>query len=88
MFKNIDKIQDLIIKEKDKKEYLGFEEIRKRWNKNISKKIKDNSHIIDYKDKKIIIKAKTPAWRKEINFLKEDIKKKKKTIIFQYKKLK
>ena len=83
MFKNIDKILDLIIKEKDKKEYLGFEEIRKRWNKNVSKKIKDNSQIIDYKDKKIIIKAKTPAWRNEINFLKEDIKKKYKTINFQ-----
>ena len=83
MFKNIDKILDLIIKEKDKKEYLGFEEIRKRWNKNISKKIKDNSQIIDYKDKKIIIKAKTPAWRNEITFLKKDIKKKYKTINFQ-----
>ena len=83
MFKNIDKILDLIIKEKDKKEYLGFEEINKKWNKNISKKIKDNSQIVDYKDKKIIIKAKTPAWRNEINFLKKDIKKKYKTINFQ-----
>ena len=83
MFKNIDKILDLIIKEKDKKEYLGFEEIKKKWNKNVSKKIKDNSQIIDYNDKKIIIKAKTPAWRNEITFLKKDIKKKYKTIIFQ-----
>ena len=83
MFKNIDKILDLIIKEKDKKEYLGFEEIKKKWNKNVSKKIKDNSQIIDYKDKKIIIKAKTPAWRNEITFLKKDIKKKYKTINFQ-----
>ena len=83
MFKNIDKILDLIIKEKDKKEYLGFEEIKKKWNKNVSKTIKDNSQIVDYKDKKIIIKAKTPAWRNEINFLKKDIKKKYKTINFQ-----
>tara|TARA_B100001989_G_C24534909_1_gene463764 strand:- start:1731 stop:1982 length:252 start_codon:yes stop_codon:yes gene_type:complete len=83
MFKNIDKILDLIIKEKDKKEYLGFEEIKKKWNKNISKKIKNNSQIVDYKDKKIIIKAKTPAWRNEITFLKKDIKKKYKTINFQ-----
>ena len=83
MFKNIDKILDLIINEKDKKEYLGFEEIKKKWNKNVSKKIKDNSQIVDYKDKKIIIKAKTPAWRNEINFLKKDIKKKYKTINFQ-----
>ena len=83
MFKNIDKILDLIIKEKDKKEYLGFEEIKKKWNKNIAKKIKENSQIIDYKEKKIIIKAKTPAWRNEITFLKKDIKKKYKTINFQ-----
>lgn len=83
MFKNIDKILDLIIKEKDKKEYLGFEEIKKKWNKNVSKKIKKNSQIVDYKDKKIIIKAKTPAWRNEITFLKKDIKKKYKTINFQ-----
>ena len=83
MFKNIDKILDLIIKEKDKKEYLGFEEIKKKWNKNVSKKIKDNSQIIDYKEKKITIKTKTPAWRNEITFLKKDIKKKYKTISFQ-----
>ena len=83
MFKNIDKILDLIIQEKDKKEYLGFEEIKKKWNKCVSKKIKKNSQIIDYKDKKIIIKAKTPAWRNEISFLKKDIKKKYKIINFQ-----
>tara|TARA_Y100000768_G_C23936927_1_gene663037 strand:- start:13 stop:264 length:252 start_codon:yes stop_codon:yes gene_type:complete len=83
MFKNINKILDLIIKEKDKTEYLGFEEIKKKWNKSISNKIKENSQIIDYKDKTITIKAKTPAWRNEINFLKQDIKKKYKAISFQ-----
>ena len=83
MFKNIDKILGSIIKDKDKQEYLGFEEIKKKWNKSIAKKIKENSQIIDYKEKKIIIKAKTPAWRNEINFLKKDIKKKYKTINFQ-----
>ena len=83
MFKNIDKILGSIIKDKDKQEYLGFEEIKKKWNKNISKKIKENSQIIDYKEKKIIIKAKTPAWRNEINFLKKEIKKKYKTRSFQ-----
>ena len=55
MFKNINKILDLIIKEKDKTEYLGFEEIKKKWNESISKKIKQNSQIIDYKDKTITI---------------------------------
>ena len=40
MFKNIDKILGSIIKDKDKQEYLGFEEIKKKWNKNISKKLK------------------------------------------------
>ena len=79
MFKNIDKILSSIIKDKDKQEYLGFEEIKKKWNKSIAKKIKENSQIIDYKEKKIIIKAKTPAWRNEINFLKKEIKKKYKT---------
>ena len=83
MFKNINKILDLIIKEKDKTEYLGFEEIKKKWNESISNKIKENSQIIDYKDKTITIKAKTPAWRNEINFLKQDIKKKYKAISFQ-----
>ena len=83
MFKNIDKILSSIIKDKDKQEYLGFEEIKKKWNKSIAKKIKENSQIIDYKEKKIIIKAKTPAWRNEINFLKKEIKKKYKTRSFQ-----
>lgn len=76
MFKNINTILEKILSPTQKKEYLIFLEIKKLWEKNISKKIQKNARITDYTNKTITIKAKNPTWKNELIFFKEEIKKK------------
>jgi len=75
MFKNIEKIIEKLFSKDQKKEFISFLEIKKIWKKTISKEIQKNAKIIDYSNKKITIKSKTPAWKNELIFLKKDIKK-------------
>ena len=75
MFKNINTVIDKILTSTQKKEYLVFLEIKKKWKKNIAKNLQKNAKITDYTNKTITIKAKNPAWKNELIFLKEDIKK-------------
>lgn len=87
MFKNIDKIINKIFTQKQKKDYNSFLYIAKQWEIKISQTIQKNATIIDYSNKKVTIKAKTPAWKNEISFLKEDIKKNFQTNRFLLKRL-
>ena len=75
MFKNIDKIISQLFTQKQKKEYDSFLFLKKKWEKSFSKTIQKNAKIIDYSNKKIIIKATSPAWKNELVFLKKEIKK-------------
>ena len=75
MFKNINKVIDKILTKDQKKEYLVFLEIKKKWKKTSSKKLQKNAKITDYRDKTITIKAKNPSWKNELVFLKEGLKK-------------
>jgi len=75
MFKNINTVIQKILTADQKKEYLVFLEIKKRWEKTSSKKLQKNAKIIDYKNKTITIKTKNPAWKNELVFLKEGLKK-------------
>ncbi len=75
MFKNIEKIIEKLFSKDQKKEFVSFLEIKKKWEKTISKEIQKNAKIIDYSNKTITIKSKTPAWKNELIFLKKDIKK-------------
>ena len=75
MFKNIEKIIEKLFSKDQKKEFISFLEIKKIWKKTISKEIQKNAKIIDYSNKKVTIKSKTPAWKNELIFLKKDIKK-------------
>ena len=75
MFKNINKVIDKILTPDQKKEYLVFLEIKKIWGETKNKNLKKNAKIIDYTDQTITIKAKNPAWKNELVFLKEDLKK-------------
>tara|TARA_Y100000996_G_C22427819_1_gene604294 strand:+ start:74 stop:337 length:264 start_codon:yes stop_codon:yes gene_type:complete len=75
MFKNIDKIISQLFIQKQKKEYESFLFFKKKWEKTISKTIQKNAKIIDYSNKKLIIKTETPAWKNELFFLKKEIKK-------------
>tara|TARA_B110000116_G_C16242707_1_gene318729 strand:- start:170 stop:433 length:264 start_codon:yes stop_codon:yes gene_type:complete len=75
MFKNIEKTIEKLFSKDQKKDFVSFLEIKKIWKKTISKEIQKNAKIIDYSNKKITIKSKTPAWKNELIFLKKDIKK-------------
>ncbi len=75
MFKNIEKIIEKLFSKDQKKEFVSFLEIKKKWEKTISKEIQKNAKIIDYSNKTITIKSKTPAWKNELIFLKKNIKK-------------
>tara|TARA_B110000263_G_scaffold172103_1_gene150054 strand:- start:168 stop:431 length:264 start_codon:yes stop_codon:yes gene_type:complete len=75
MFKNIEKIIEKLFSKDQKKDFISFLEIKKIWKKTISKEIQKNAKIIDYSNKKVTIKSKTPAWKNELIFLKKDIKK-------------
>ena len=75
MFKNINKIIDKILTPDQKQEYLVFLEIKKNWKKIKNKNLQKNAKIKDYTNQTITIKAKNPAWKNELVFLKEDLKK-------------
>ena len=75
MFKNINKVIDKILTPNQKQEYLVFLEVKKNWKKIKNKSLQKNAKIIDYTDQTITIKAKNPAWKNELIFLKEDLKK-------------
>ena len=73
MFKNINKVIDKILTPAQKEEYLVFLEIKKKWEKMKNKSLQKNAKIIDYTDQTITIKAKNPAWKNELIFLKRGI---------------
>ena len=75
MFENINKIISQLFTPTQKKEYDKFLYFKKQWKKTISKTIQKNAKIIDYTNKKIIIKTASPAWKNEMVFLKKEIKK-------------
>jgi len=75
MFKEIETIINRVFSKEQKKEYKIFVALLKKWEKAIETKIQKNSKLIDYTDKTITIKTKTPAWKNELVFFKEDIKK-------------
>ena len=75
MFKNINKVIDKILTKDQKKEYLVFLEIKKKWKKTSSKNLQRNAKITDYKNQTVTIKAKNPSWKNELVFLKEGLKK-------------
>lgn len=87
MFKNIEKIIEKLFSKEQKREFLSFLEIKELWKKRISKNIQKNAKIIDYSNKKITIKSKTPAWKNELIFLKKDIKKNSQPLIGKLKTL-
>ena len=75
MFKKIEKIIGNSFFNQKKEEYNNFFKLEKKWKKEISEIIQKNATLIDYTDKKITIKAKNPAWKNELVFFEEEIKK-------------
>ena len=75
MFENLKDTIETYLKERNtqKKETTEVEDL---WVKTMPKKIKKNAKILYVKNKTLMIKAKNPAWRMEIQTQKEKIKKK------------
>jgi len=51
-------------------------EVEKAWDKNINKKIAQNTTVVGFEKGILLIKAKNPTWRMEITLKAEEIKKK------------
>ena len=75
MFNKIETIINQFFSKKETEEYNMFLQLKKNWDKKINKDIKNNAEVIDYKDETVIIKTKNPAWKNELVFFKEEIKK-------------
>ena len=75
MFKKIETVIDKFFSKEEKEEYDLFLQIKKNWDKKIAKEIKINAEVVDYKNEELTIKAKNPAWKNELVFFTEEIKK-------------
>ena len=73
MFKNLKTLLGETIK-KDK-DFSSFIKIKKRWEETTNKKIKKNTEIIDFTSGVLTIKAKNGAWKNELVFMQEGLKK-------------
>jgi len=75
MFKKIENIIDRFFSKEQQEEYKVFLQIKKDWNKKINKEIQLNAKVQDYKNETLTLKAKNPAWKNELVFFVEEIKK-------------
>ena len=76
MFKKINNLLDVFLKNKELKKNKNRDKIELMWEKRIEKKIQENTTILDFKDGVLLVKAKNPTWKMEISLLKETLKKK------------
>ena len=75
MFKNIQTILDKVVEKQTNKDFLEYKQLQKKWVKKINKKLQKNAKIIDFTNGEITIKTKNTAWKNEILFMQEEIKK-------------
>ena len=75
MFKNLQDSIEKYLKEKNK-ENKKRNDVEEVWLKNIPKEIQKHTQILYVKNKTLVLKTKNPAWRMEIESIKEEIKKK------------
>jgi len=82
MFKNIQTILEKLVDKNAEKDFLEYENLKKKWTKKINKKTQKNAKIVDFTKGTITIKTKNATWKNEILFMQGEIKKK-----FQTKKI-
>ena len=75
MFKNIQTILEKFIEKDTRKDYLEYKSIQKKWAKKINKKTQKSAQVVDFTEGTITIKTKNPAWKNEILFMQDEIKK-------------
>ena len=74
MFKSLKKLLRKTTKKEDG-DFLEYLEIKKRWTKTINQKIKKNTEITDFTKGVLTIKAKNGAWKNELVFMQDNLKK-------------
>ena len=74
MFKKINKLIEKNINN-ETEDYVVFLEIEKEYKKTQPKEIQKNLKIYDYRNKELIIKGSSAAWKNEGSLLKNQIKK-------------
>ena len=87
MFKNIQTILEKFVDKQTKKDFLEYKKLQKRWDEKINKKLQKNAKIIDFTKGEITIKTKNAAWKNEVLFMQEEIKKNSQTRKTQLKNL-
>ena len=86
MFKNIHTILEKLVDKNVEKDLLEYKRLKRKWAEKINKKTQKNAKIIDFTKGTIIIKTKNAAWKNEIVFMQNEIKKKFQTQKTQLKK--
>ena len=76
MFKKIQKTLEKITTKQKDKDYIEYQEIKKKWGEKIKKTIQKNVEIIDFTEGTVTLKAKNTAWKNDLIFIQEKIKKK------------
>ena len=75
MFKNIQTTLEKVFEKNTNKDYLEYKKIQKKWKQKIEQKIQKNIKIIDFTEGTVTLKAKNTAWKNEVLFMQEQIKK-------------
>jgi len=75
MFKNIQNTLEKLLEKNKNKDYLEYKKIQKKWKQKIEQKIQKNIKIIDFTEGTVTLKAKNTAWKNEVLFMQEQIKK-------------
>ena len=76
MFKKIKPLINKYLIDKKLHNTQEREKIEDVWEKNINTEIKKQTKILSYYNKTLTIKTNNPAWKMEINLIKDDLKKK------------
>ena len=75
MFKKIQNTLRDLVKTNTDKDYVEYQELQKKWQEKIEKKIKENVEIIDFTEGTMTLKTKNTIWKNELLFIQEEIKK-------------
>ena len=75
MFKKIQNTLQGLVKKNTDKDYMEYQEIQKKWQEKIEKKIQSNATVIDFTEGTLTLKVKKTTWKNELLFMQEEIKK-------------
>ena len=75
MFKNIQTALEKVLEKHTNKDYLEYKKIQKKWKQKIEQRTQKNIKLVDFTEGTITLKAKNTAWKNEVLFMQDQIKK-------------